>query len=92
CEELARLDTLYPGKPILHSLRDEIPGAARAIRSYAEALDKVYGEVAPTCSNALARIVRDPIGVLAGVVAWNFPLLQACWQLGPARAAGNSVN
>ncbi|MBN0639426.1 aldehyde dehydrogenase family protein, partial [Pseudomonas aeruginosa] len=74
-----------------HSLRDDIPGAARAIRWYAEALDKVYGEVAPTGSNELAMIVREPIGVIAAVVPWNFPLLLACWKLGPALAAGNSV-
>ncbi|MBN0343119.1 aldehyde dehydrogenase family protein, partial [Pseudomonas aeruginosa] len=79
------------GKPIRHSLRDDIPGAARAIRWYAEALDKVYGEVAPTGSNELAMIVREPIGVIAAVVPWNFPLLLACWKLGPALAAGNCV-
>ncbi len=90
-EELALLETLDTGKPIRHSLRDDIPGAARAIRWYAEALDKVYGEVAPTGSNELAMIVREPIGVIAAVVPWNFPLLLACWKLGPALAAGNSV-
>jgi gamma-glutamyl-gamma-aminobutyraldehyde dehydrogenase len=89
-EELALLETLDTGKPIRHSLRDDIPGAARAIRWYAEALDKVYGEVAPT-GGELAMIVREPIGVIAAVVPWNFPLLLACWKLGPALAAGNSV-
>ncbi|HBC5609890.1 TPA: aldehyde dehydrogenase PuuC [Klebsiella oxytoca] len=91
CEELALLETLDTGKPISHSLRDDIPGAARAIRWYAEAIDKVYGEVAPTGGNELAMIVREPIGVIAAVVPWNFPLLLACWKLGPALASGNSV-
>ncbi|CAH5190031.1 aldehyde dehydrogenase PuuC [Klebsiella oxytoca] len=91
CEELALLETLDTGKPIRHSLRDDIPGAARAIRWYAEAIDKVYGEVAPTGGNELALIVREPIGVIAAVVPWNFPLLLACWKLGPALASGNSV-
>ena len=90
-EELALLETLDTGKPIRHSLRDDIPGAARAIRWYAEALDKVYGEVAPTGSNELAMIVREPIGVIAAVVPWNFPLLMAAWKLAPALAAGNCV-
>ncbi|ELJ4826014.1 aldehyde dehydrogenase PuuC [Salmonella enterica] len=90
-EELALLETLDTGKPIRHSLRDDIPGATRAIRWYAEALDKVYGEVAPTSNNTLAMIVREPVGVIAAVVPWNFPLLLACWKLGPALAAGNSV-
>lgn len=82
-EELALLETLDTGKPIRHSLRDDVPGAARAIRWYAEAIDKVYGEVAPTGGNELAMIVREPIGVIAAVVPWNFPLLLACWKLGP---------
>lgn len=90
-EELALLETLDTGKPIRHSLRDDIPGAARAIRWYAEAIDKVYGEVATTGVNELALIVREPIGVIAAVVPWNFPLLLACWKLGPVLAAGNSV-
>ncbi|MGK0599216.1 aldehyde dehydrogenase PuuC [Yokenella regensburgei] len=90
-EELALLETLDTGKPIRHSLRDDIPGATRAIRWYAEAIDKVYGEVASTSDNELAMIVREPIGVVAAVVPWNFPLLLACWKLGPALAAGNSV-
>ncbi|MCS2168241.1 aldehyde dehydrogenase PuuC [Scandinavium manionii] len=90
-EELALLETLDTGKPIRHSLRDDIPGAARAIRWYAEAIDKVYGEVATTGVNELALIVREPIGVVAAVVPWNFPLLLACWKLGPALASGNSV-
>ena len=90
-EELALLETLDTGKPIRHSLRDDVPGAARAIRWYAEAIDKVYGEVAPTSGNELAMIVREPIGVIAAVVPWNFPLLLACWKLGPALASGNSV-
>lgn len=91
CEELALLETLDTGKPLRHSLRDDIPGAARAIRWYAEAIDKVYGEVAATGGNELAMIVREPIGVIAAVVPWNFPLLLACWKLGPALASGNSV-
>lgn len=90
-EELALLETLDTGKPIRHSLRDDIPGAARAIRWYAEAIDKVYGEVATTSVNDLALIVREPVGVIAAIVPWNFPLLLACWKLGPALAAGNSV-
>ena len=90
-EELALLETLDTGKPIRHSLRDDIPGAARAIRWYAEAIDKVYGEVAPTGVNELAMIVREPVGVIAAVVPWNFPLLLACWKLGPALATGNSI-
>ncbi|MFC0227165.1 aldehyde dehydrogenase PuuC [Serratia aquatilis] len=90
-EQLALLETLDTGKPIRHSLRDDIPGAIRSIRWYAEAIDKVYGEIAPTGHNTLALIHREPIGVVGAIVPWNFPLLLACWKLGPALAAGNSV-
>ncbi len=90
-ETLALLETLDTGKPIRHSLRDDIPGAIRCIRWYAEAIDKVYGEIAPTGNEALALIQREPIGVVAAIVPWNFPLLLACWKLGPALAAGNSL-
>src|SRR5699024_11965379 len=83
-EELPLLEPLDTGKPIRHSLRDDIPGAARAIRWYAEAIDKVYGEVATTSSHELAMIVREPVGVIAAIVPWNFPLLLTCWKLGPA--------
>jgi len=90
-EQLALLETLDTGKPIRHSLRDDVPGAIRCIRWYAEAIDKVYGEIAPTGNDVLALIQREPIGVVGAIVPWNFPLLLACWKLGPALAAGNSV-
>ena len=90
-EELALLETLDTGKPIRHSLRDDIPGAARAIRWYAEAIDKVYGEVATTSSHELAMIVREPVGVIAAIVPWNFPLMIGMWKVMPALAAGCSI-
>ncbi|MDI9228576.1 aldehyde dehydrogenase family protein, partial [Serratia bockelmannii] len=71
-EELALLETLDTGKPIRHSLRDDVPGAIRCIRWYAEAIDKVYGEIAPTGREALALIEREPIGVVGAIVPWNF--------------------
>jgi acyl-CoA reductase-like NAD-dependent aldehyde dehydrogenase len=90
-DELALLETLDMGKPIRDSLAIDVPGAANCIRWYAEAVDKVYDQVAPTAPSALALITREPLGVVAAVVPWNFPLLMACWKLGPALAAGNSV-
>jgi 4-guanidinobutyraldehyde dehydrogenase/NAD-dependent aldehyde dehydrogenase len=90
-EELALLETLDMGKPITDSLKVDIPGAARCIAWYAEAVDKVYDEVAPTGPGALGLVTREPCGVVAAVVPWNFPLLMASWKLGPALAAGNSV-
>ncbi len=90
-EELALLETLDMGKPIGDSLTVDIPGAARALRWSGEAIDKVYDEVAPTPHDQLGLVTREPVGVVAAIVPWNFPLMMACWKLGPALATGNSV-
>jgi acyl-CoA reductase-like NAD-dependent aldehyde dehydrogenase len=89
-EELALLETLDMGKPISDSLAVDIPATARCIAWYAEAVDKIYDEVAPTSHDALALITREPVGVVAAIVPWNFPLIMAAWKIGPALAAGNS--
>jgi len=90
-EELALLETLDMGKPINLSLNDDLKAAVRAINWSGEAIDKIYAEVATTADNELGLITREPVGVVAAIVPWNFPLLMACWKLGPALAAGNSV-
>src|SRR5881394_2452538 len=90
-EELALLETLDMGKPISDSLAVDIPSAANCIRWYAEAVDKIYDEVAPTGPNALATITREAMGVVGAIVPWNFPLLKASWKIGPVLAAGNSL-
>src|SRR3546814_2084770 len=72
------------GKPIGDSTRIDIPAVANCIRWYAEAVDKVYDEVAPTGDDAVAMLVREPLGVVGAVVPWNFPLLMAAWKMGPA--------
>jgi len=90
-QELALLETVDMGKPITLSHEADIPGVVDTIRWYAEAIDKVYDEIAPKKSNAFAMITREPVGVVAVVVPWNFPLLMASWKFAPALAAGNSV-
>ncbi|GGB91949.1 gamma-glutamyl-gamma-aminobutyraldehyde dehydrogenase [Marinobacterium zhoushanense] len=90
-EELALLETLDMGKPIRDSSRVDIPNAARALRWSGEAVDKIYDELAPVPHDQIGMITREPVGVVAAIVPWNFPLLMACWKLGPALAAGNSV-
>jgi 4-guanidinobutyraldehyde dehydrogenase / NAD-dependent aldehyde dehydrogenase len=90
-EELALLETLDMGKPITDSLKGDIPGAARCIQWYAEAIDKIYDEVAPTGPGALALISREPLGVVGAIVPWNFPLLMASWKIAPVLASGNSM-
>ena len=90
-EELALLDSLDMGKLVNDAYTIDVPGAAAVIDFYAEAADKLYGEVAPTAATELALITREPLGVVGAVVPWNYPLDMACWKLGPALAAGNSV-
>jgi acyl-CoA reductase-like NAD-dependent aldehyde dehydrogenase len=90
-DELALLETLDMGKPIQYSLSVDVPAAARTIAWYGEAIDKVYDEIAPTPSNALALVTREPVGVVGVIVPWNYPMIMAAWKLGPALATGNSV-
>ncbi|MHC8305619.1 aldehyde dehydrogenase [Pseudomonas sp. PB3P13] len=89
-EELALLETLDMGKPISDSMNIDIPAAANAIRWNAEAIDKIYDEVAATPHDQLGLITREPVGVVAAIVPWNFPLIMASWKFAPALAAGNS--
>ncbi len=90
-EELALLDSLDAGKRIVDTLAIDAPGSAAILRWYAESLDKVYGEIAPTGRDDLALVSREPLGVVAAVVPWNYPLELAIWKIAPALAAGNSV-
>ncbi|MBF8756740.1 aldehyde dehydrogenase [Pseudomonas guariconensis] len=90
-EELALLDSLNMGKPVMDAYNIDVPGAAHVFAWYGEALDKLYDQVAPTAGNALATITREALGVVGAVVPWNFPLDMAAWKLAPALAAGNSV-
>jgi gamma-glutamyl-gamma-aminobutyraldehyde dehydrogenase len=90
-EELALLETLDMGKPIQHAMAVDVPSTARTIAWYAEAVDKIYDEIAPTPASALALITREPVGVVGAIVPWNYPMIMAAWKLGPALAAGNSV-
>ncbi|MEQ1806822.1 MAG: aldehyde dehydrogenase [Burkholderiaceae bacterium] len=90
-DELALLETLDMGKPIRYSLSVDVSATARCIAWYAEAVDKVYDEIAPTPRSALALITREPMGVIGAIVPWNYPMIMAAWKLGPALAAGNSV-
>ena len=90
-EELALLETLDMGKPINDALKVDLPASVRCMSWTAEAIDKVYGEVAPTGPDELGLITREPLGVIGAIVPWNFPLLMASWKIAPALATGNSV-
>ena len=91
-DELALLESLDMGKPVKWAGAVDIPGSAGAISWYAEVIDKVYDEIAPTDRRrSLALVTREPIGVVGCIVPWNFPLLMASWKFAPALAAGNTV-
>ncbi|BAK77126.1 aldehyde dehydrogenase [Pseudogulbenkiania sp. NH8B] len=90
-DELALLETLDMGKPIGDSTTVDVPGAAYCVEWFAEAIDKVGGEVAPVDPKLVGLVTREPVGVVAAVVPWNFPILMASWKFAPALAAGNAV-
>ncbi len=90
-DELALLETLDVGKVIANSLSVDVPSCANCIQYYAELADKLYDEVAPLGPHDVATIRRAPLGVVAAIVPWNYPLIIAAWKIGPALVAGNSV-
>jgi gamma-glutamyl-gamma-aminobutyraldehyde dehydrogenase len=90
-DELALLETLDMGKPIADSLHVDVSATVNCFDWNAEAIDKVYDEIAPTGPGELGLITREPLGVIGAIVPWNFPMLMAAWKLGPALVTGNSV-
>ena len=89
--ELAVMESLESGKPIRDCELIDIPEAINTIKWHAEAVDKLYDQTAPAGDDAIAMILREPVGVVGAVLPWNFPLLMLAWKIGPALAAGNSV-
>jgi acyl-CoA reductase-like NAD-dependent aldehyde dehydrogenase len=90
-DEFARLETLHNGKPIFESRQIEIPAAAECFEYYAGWADKIHGETIPVKGRYLAYTLREPVGVVAAIVPWNFPLLLTAWKVAPALACGNTV-
>src|SRR5210317_383082 len=90
-DEIALLECLDVGKPIADTTGVDVPSAVRTIRWSGEAIDKVYDEIPPTPADTLALVQRLPLGVVAAIVPWNFPLSTTAWKLAPALATGNSV-
>ena len=90
-DELALLETLDMGKPISKSTNVDVRAVSNCFAHYGEAIDKVYDEVAPTSNKYLSLVTKEPLGVVAAVVPWNFPMLMAAWKVAPALATGNSV-
>ena len=89
--ELAVMESLDSGKPIRDCELIDIPETIHTIKWHAEAIDKLYDQSAPVGDDAMAMIVREPVGVVAAILPWNFPLLMLAWKIAPALASGNSV-
>jgi gamma-glutamyl-gamma-aminobutyraldehyde dehydrogenase len=89
--ELATTEAIDGGKPITDCRDFDLPDVLKTIRWYAEAADKVFGKTSPTDDNHIGLIVREPVGVVGGVLPWNFPMAMLAWKIGPALATGNSV-
>ncbi|WP_420546731.1 aldehyde dehydrogenase [Curvivirga sp.] len=90
-EELALLESLDMGKKVEDAVAVDVPGSAMFWQWYAESVDKIYDEVAPTAAGDLAIVKREALGVIGAVTPWNFPLDMATWKCAPALAMGNSV-
>ncbi|MBT7545353.1 MAG: aldehyde dehydrogenase family protein [Kordiimonadaceae bacterium] len=79
------------GTEIKMAIKGEPKTAADVIRFYAEAIDKINGEITPTSHEVLSLIQKEPVGVVGIILPWNFPLMVGAWKIAPALAAGNSV-
>jgi 4-(gamma-glutamylamino)butanal dehydrogenase len=90
-EALALMESLDSGKPIRDTTSFDVPSAIRSLRYYAEALDKVHGEVGPETADRFSYMVHEPLGVIAAIMPWNFPLHLTMWKVAPALAMGNSI-
>jgi acyl-CoA reductase-like NAD-dependent aldehyde dehydrogenase len=88
--ELTQLESIDTGKPVKLA-SGEIWAAAECFRYYSGWPTKIYGETNPTADDLLVYATREPMGVCAGIIPWNFPLIMAAWKLGPALACGNTV-
>ena len=89
--ELAVIESIESGKPVHECQVTDIPETVHCLQWHAEATDKLYDQVSPSGDDALGLIIREPVGVVACVLPWNFPLQMMGWKVGPALAAGNSV-
>jgi aldehyde dehydrogenase (NAD+) len=90
-EEIAALESLDAGKPISGVLRQDLPAAIDTLTYYAGWADKIHGEVVSTRDEALTYTMREPVGVVAAIVPWNFPLMIGMWKLAPALACGCTI-
>ena len=89
--ELAVMESIDSGKPICDTVEGDVPETVECFRFAAEAIDKINDEITPTDGDSLCLVRREPIGVCAAILPWNFPILMSAWKLAPILAAGNCV-
>jgi gamma-glutamyl-gamma-aminobutyraldehyde dehydrogenase len=89
--ELAVLESIDSGKPVRDCQTIDLEETINCLIWHAEATDKIYDQSAPVGEDAMAIVVREPVGVVGCVLPWNFPMLMMAWKIAPALAAGNSV-
>jgi aldehyde dehydrogenase (NAD+) len=87
-DELIALESLDAGKPLAAVRRQDMPAVIDTLRYYAGWCDKITGQVIPARPNALTYTVREPVGVVAAIIPWNFPLMIGMWKIAPALACG----
>ncbi len=90
-DEIIEIESLDGGKPISATTRQDFPAAIDTLTYYAGWADKITGDVVPTRDDALTYTMREPVGVVAAIVPWNFPLMIGMWKLAPALACGCTV-
>ncbi|KAJ5368428.1 uncharacterized protein N7496_008188 [Penicillium cataractarum] len=90
-ELLATIDAWDNGKAYHVALEEDLPESIGTIRYYSGWADKTFGQTISTTPQKFAYTLRQPIGVVAQIIPWNYPLSMACWKLGPALACGNTV-
>ena len=91
-EEIAKIESMNTGKPYHLALNDELPAISDVFRFYAGACRNMTGALAGEYMQGFTSMIRrDPVGVVASIAPWNYPLMMAAWKLAPALAAGNTI-
>lgn len=90
-EELAVMESIDSGKPVFDTITGDVPETAATFQWHAEAIDKLEEKMTAGDGAHVSMVVQEPIGVVAAILPWNFPMLMAAWKLAPILAAGNSV-
>src|SRR5579872_123622 len=90
-DELVRVESINSGKPIAYAATPELMHSIEVITYYAGATSKLTGDTVPVSPHTFSYTLREPVGVCAQIIPWNYPLMMAVWKIAPAIAAGNTI-